>query len=63
MRKNVAEQPKHSKDDKEFIDLSHVYLSYNTEGLAEPVQQRSKTARPKTSRASGVPRYYHRPNN
>lgn len=63
MRKNVAEQPKHSKDDKEFVDLSQVYLSYNTEGLAEPVQPRSKTARPRTSRASGVPRYYHRSNN
>lgn len=63
MRKNVAEQPKHSKDDKELVDLGHVYLSYNTEGLSEPVQQRSKTARPRTSRASGVPRYYHRANN
>lgn len=64
MRKNVSEQPKHSKDDKEFIDLSHVYLSYNIEGLSEPVQQqRLKTARPRTSRASGVPRYYHKSNN
>lgn len=63
MRKSVAEQPKHSKEyEREYMDLSHVYLSYNTEGLAEPVQQRSKTARPKTSRASGVPRYYHRSN-
>jgi len=61
MRKNIAEQPKHSKDDKEYVDLSHVYLSYSTtDGLSEPV--RSKTARPKTSRASGVPRYYHRAN-
>lgn len=62
MRKNVAEQPKNSKDDKELVDLSHVYLSYSTEGLSEPVQ-RSKTARPRTSRASGVPRYYRSNNN
>lgn len=63
MRKSIAEQPKHSKDyERDFLDLSHVYLSYNTEGLTEPIQQRSKTARPRTSRASGVPRYYHRSN-
>lgn len=35
----------------EFVDLSHVYLSYNTESVAEPLRQ--KTARPRTS---GVPR-------
>lgn len=57
MRKNINEQQKHSKDDKDYIDLSHVYLSYNVDGLSDPI--RSKTARPKTS---GVPRYYHRSN-
>lgn len=63
MRKSVAEPTRNSKDDKEYIDLSHVYLSYNVDGLSEPV--RSKTARPKTSRpkTSGVPRYYHRSSN
>lgn len=35
----------------EFVDLSHVYLSYNTESVTEPL--RLKTARPRTS---GVPR-------
>lgn len=49
MRKNIPE-PKIAKD-PEFIDLSHVYLSYNTDNLSDPV--RVKTARPRTS---GVPR-------
>jgi kinesin family protein 3/17 len=49
MRKNIPEQK--SLKDPEFVDLSHVYLSYNTETLADPV--RAKTARSKTS---GVPR-------
>jgi hypothetical protein len=55
MRKNIIDQPK-TKDDKDFIDLNHVYLSYNsTEGVTEPVRSRTaKTSRPK----SGVPRYY-----
>jgi kinesin family protein 3/17 len=56
MRKNINEQQKNAKDDKEYVDLSHVYLSYNVDGLTEPV--RGKTSRPKTSH-SGVPRYYN----
>lgn len=61
MRKNINEQQKHSKDDKDYIDLSHVYLSYNIDGLTEPIASRTKTSRPKTSH-SGVPRYYQRTN-
>lgn len=61
MRKNINEQQKHSKEDKDFIDLSHVYLSYNIDGLTEPISSRTKTSRPKTSH-SGVPRYYQRTN-
>lgn len=58
MRKNIVDQQK-PKDDKDFIDLNHVYLSYNIDGLSEPVKSRTaRTARPK----SGVPRYYHRSN-
>ncbi|CAG9803897.1 unnamed protein product, partial [Chironomus riparius] len=61
MRKNINEQQKHSKEDKDYIDLSHVYLSYNIDGLTEPIASRIKTSRPKTSH-SGVPRYYQRAN-
>ncbi|XP_070493117.1 kinesin-like protein KIF3A [Chironomus tepperi] len=61
MRKNINEQQKHSKEDKDYIDLSHVYLSYNIDGLTEPIAARTKTSRPKTSH-SGVPRYYQRAN-
>ncbi|KAL7032887.1 hypothetical protein ACKWTF_007422 [Chironomus riparius] len=61
MRKNINEQQKHSKEDKDYIDLSHVYLSYNIDGLTEPIASRIKTSRPKTSH-SGVPRYYQRTN-
>lgn len=50
MRKNIPETKAPSKD-PDFIDLSHVYLSYNTDTLAEPI--RAKSARPRTS---GVPR-------
>lgn len=50
MRKNLPDEKRTKKDD-EFIDLSHVYLSYDTESVSEPV--RSKSARPRTS---GVPR-------
>lgn len=60
MRKNVIDQQK-QKEEKEFIDLNHVYLSYNVDGLSEPIgPQRARTARPKTGKASGVPRYYNR---
>lgn len=61
MRKNISEQQKHSKEDKDYIDMSHVYLSYNVDGLTEPLNSRTKTSRPKTSH-SGVPRYYQRAN-
>lgn len=59
MRKNAIDQQK-QKEEKEFIDLNHVYLSYNVDGLSEPIGQRARTARPKTGKASGVPRYYSR---
>ncbi|KAH8270326.1 hypothetical protein KR018_008024 [Drosophila ironensis] len=50
MRKHI---PAHETSGKEpdFVDLSHVYLSYNTDGVSNPL--RSKSARPRTS---GVPR-------
>lgn len=50
MRKHIAE-PQEATNKQEFIDLSHVYLSYNTDGVTNPV--RAKSARPRTS---GVPR-------
>lgn len=52
MRKNIAESKPNNKEN-ECIDLSHVYLSYNTETVAEPIRMKSALARPKTS---GVPR-------
>lgn len=52
MRKNIAENKPNNKEN-ECIDLSHVYLSYNTETVAEPIRMKSALARPKTS---GVPR-------
>nr|XP_014087169.1 kinesin-like protein KIF3A [Bactrocera oleae] len=50
MRKHIAE-PQEATNKQEFIDLSHVYLSYNTDGVTNPL--RAKSARPRTS---GVPR-------
>ncbi|XP_067613162.1 kinesin-like protein KIF3A [Eurosta solidaginis] len=50
MRKHIAE-PQETTNKQEFIDLSHVYLSYNTDGVTNPV--RTKSVRPRTS---GVPR-------
>ena len=50
LRKSIEESKGVSKE-PEYVDLSHVYLSYNTEGVTEPL--RMKTARPRTS---GVPR-------
>ncbi|XP_004525197.1 kinesin-like protein KIF3A [Ceratitis capitata] len=50
MRKHIAE-PQETNNKQEFMDLSHVYLSYNTDGVTNPV--RTKSARPRTS---GVPR-------
>lgn len=50
MRKNMPE-PKSNSKDSDLVDLSYVYLNYNTETVADPV--RAKSARPRTS---GVPR-------
>ncbi|XP_059621248.1 kinesin-like protein KIF3A isoform X1 [Phlebotomus argentipes] len=50
MRKNLPE-PRNSNKEPDFVDLSHVYLSYNTDNVSDPI--RSKTSRPRTS---GVPR-------
>ncbi|XP_053690597.1 kinesin-like protein KIF3A [Sabethes cyaneus] len=58
MRKNVAE-PKLNTKETDLIDLSHVYLSYNTDSVTEPV--RAKTARPRTSgiaRPTTARKYY-----
>lgn len=53
MRKNLPDERRHTKD-AEFVDLSHVYLSYNNGSVTEPVRSRSQSAtRPRTS---GVPR-------
>ncbi|XP_034658845.1 LOW QUALITY PROTEIN: kinesin-like protein KIF3A [Drosophila subobscura] len=51
MRKHISAH-KTSGKEPEFVDLSHVYLSYNTDGVSNPLRQ-SKSARPRTS---GVPR-------
>ncbi|XP_016977079.2 kinesin-like protein KIF3A [Drosophila rhopaloa] len=50
MRKHISAH-KSSGKEPDFLDLSHVYLSYNTDGVSNPL--RSKSARPRTS---GVPR-------
>uniref|UniRef100_A0A6P4EKH0 Kinesin-like protein n=1 Tax=Drosophila rhopaloa TaxID=1041015 RepID=A0A6P4EKH0_DRORH len=50
MRKHISAH-KSSGKEPDFMDLSHVYLSYNTDGVSNPL--RSKSARPRTS---GVPR-------
>ncbi|KMY97730.1 kinesin-like protein KIF3A [Drosophila simulans] len=50
MRKHISAH-KTSGREPDFLDLSHVYLSYNTDGVSNPM--RSKSARPRTS---GVPR-------
>ena len=52
MRKHITDAKSHSKDSADFVDLSHVYLSYNTDSVTHPVRQ-GKSARPRTS---GVPR-------
>ncbi|XP_034107479.1 kinesin-like protein KIF3A [Drosophila sulfurigaster albostrigata] len=49
MRKHI--EHKSGGKEPDFVDLSHVYLSYNTDGVANPM--RTKSARPRTS---GVPR-------
>ncbi|XP_312517.6 kinesin-like protein KIF3A [Anopheles gambiae] len=58
MRKNIPE-PKVNTKETDLIDLSHVYLSYNTDSVAEPI--RAKTARPRTSgiaRPTTARKYY-----
>ncbi|KAH8255933.1 hypothetical protein KR026_002982 [Drosophila bipectinata] len=50
MRKHISAH-KTSGKEPDFVDLSHVYLSYNTDGVSNPL--RTKSARPRTS---GVPR-------
>lgn len=49
MRKHI--EHKSGGKEPDFVDLSHVYLSYNTDGVSNPL--RAKSARPRTS---GVPR-------
>ncbi|XP_064547479.1 kinesin-like protein KIF3A [Drosophila montana] len=49
MRKHI--EHKSGGKEPEFVDLSHVYLSYNTDGVSHPMGAAS--ARPRTS---GVPR-------
>lgn len=51
MRKNISDDRRNAKE-AEYLDLSHVYLSYNRESLTEPLRSQSAT-RPRTS---GVPR-------
>lgn len=50
MRKHINDA-KPNNNEPEFTDLSHVYLSYNTDNVTNPI--RSKSSRPRTS---GVPR-------
>lgn len=53
MRKNAQDERRHTKD-SEFVDLSHIYLSYNCGSVVEPMRARGQSAtRPRTS---GVPR-------
>ncbi|ALC43091.1 Klp64D [Drosophila busckii] len=49
MRKHI--EHKSSGKEPDFVDLSHVYLSYSNDGVSNPM--RTKSARPRTS---GVPR-------
>ncbi|KNC29107.1 hypothetical protein FF38_14528 [Lucilia cuprina] len=55
MRKHITDSKASAKDANDFIDLSHVYLSYNSDSVTQPVRAKSSiaTARPRTS---GVPR-------
>lgn len=54
MRKNIADERRHTKDD-EYVDLSHVYLSYNNGGVVEPMRKRGQSAT-RSRVGSGVPR-------
>ncbi|XP_073843810.1 kinesin-like protein 64D [Musca autumnalis] len=53
MRKHITDSKTSTKDNSEFVDLSHVYLSYNSDSVTQPVRVKSSIARPRTS---GVPR-------
>lgn len=54
MRKNLPDERKHTKD-IEYVDLSHIYLSYNNNGSVEqPMRARGQSAT--RSKMSGVPR-------
>ncbi|KAI9588474.1 kinesin-like protein KIF3A [Glossina fuscipes] len=55
MRKHISETKDNNKDANDLIDLSHVYLSYNSESVTQPMRAKSSlgSARPRTS---GVPR-------
>lgn len=55
MRKHITDNKSNNKDSNDFVDLSHVYLSYNSDSVTQPVRIKSSiaTARPRTS---GVPR-------
>lgn len=55
MRKHITDSKASTKDSNDFIDLSHVYLSYNSDSVTQPVRSKSSiaSARPRTS---GVPR-------
>ena len=55
MRKHITDSKSSTKDSNDFIDLSHVYLSYNSDSVTQPVRAKSSiaSARPRTS---GVPR-------
>lgn len=47
MLKNIPDEKRYTKE-ADFVDLSHVYLSYNRESLTDPVRSQSAT-RPRTS--------------
>uniref|UniRef100_A0A1A9W7E9 Kinesin-like protein n=1 Tax=Glossina brevipalpis TaxID=37001 RepID=A0A1A9W7E9_9MUSC len=55
MRKHISEPKDDNRDANDFVDLSHVYLSYNSESVTQPMRAKSSlgSARPRTS---GVPR-------
>ncbi|XP_061391666.1 kinesin-like protein KIF3A [Musca vetustissima] len=53
MRKHITDSKASTKDNNDFVDLSHVYLSYNSDSVTQPVRAKSSIARPRTS---GVPR-------
>lgn len=54
MRKHITDSKTSTKDSNDFVDLSHVYLSYNSDSVTQPVRVKSSIAsRPRTS---GVPR-------